>query len=105
MSTPPTPDPFPVHSDRVEPPIPEPEPATGSQPHRWGPSTVTIVWGVLLLAIAALGAGYGLLGLTVDPILLGALVVAGCGLFLVLVAAFGARRRPTTEQRTSFTTD
>ena len=69
------------------------EPVAVAEPRHWGPSAVTIVWGVLLLAIAGLGVGYGLLDLAVDPFLLGALVVAGCGLFLVVVAAIGARRR------------
>lgn len=118
MSTHPAPDPLRLHShEPAEPPTPEhgpgaqdaltsptgPEHGSGPPPHRWGPSAVTIVWGVLLLAIAALGAGYGLLGLTADPILLGALVVAGCGLFLILVAAFGARRRSAARQPPSTT--
>lgn len=66
-----------------------------SQTPRWGPSAVTIVWGVLLLAAAALVAGYQVLGLSLDPILVGALLVAGCGLLLVVAAAFSARRRHT----------
>lgn len=59
----------------------------------WGPSPLTIVWGVLLVVCAALGAGYAFLGLIVDPVLVGALVVVGCGVFLVAAAVLTGRRR------------
>lgn len=58
-----------------------------------GPSTLTVVWGLLLLGVAISCGLTMLVDVSLDPVLVIAGLMLGGGLLLVASAAFGGRRR------------
>ncbi len=91
----------------IEAAKPQPAPSTQPETHLEtttapppkGVSGGTVVWGLVLLAIAAIGGASQLLNVNPDPVLSGAGILLGAGVLLVLFAAFGGRkqrRRKTT---------
>lgn len=56
-----------------------------------GVSGGTVVWGLVLLAVALLAGGTQLLGWVLEPVLALSGLLLGAGVLLVLFAAFGGR--------------
>lgn len=57
-----------------------------------GPSGATVVWGVVLLAVAGFVVASAVFRVSVSPVLAFAGLLIGAGLLLVLFAAIGGRR-------------
>ena len=74
------------HHPRPEAPRPLPGPS--------GPSMATVVWGLVLLSLAALAGLTELTGWDVDPALALPAVLLGAGALLVVTAVVAVVRRP-----------
>jgi len=68
--------------------------APSTLPAPSGPSMATVVWGLVLLSLAALAALTQLTGWEVDPTLAVPAVLLGAGALLVVTAAVAVARRP-----------
>jgi hypothetical protein len=69
-----------------------------ADPEVAGPSTLTVVWGLLLLGVA-ISCGLRLVDVSLDPVLVVAGLMLAGGLLLVVSAAFGGRRRARPRRR------
>ena len=78
-------------------PVAPPEPS--------GPSMATVVWGLVLLSLAALAGLTELTGWDVDPTLALPAVLLGAGALLVVTAVVAVVRRPRREPRPGDETD
>lgn len=69
-------------------------PVPVAAPAPTGPSMATVVWGLVLLSLAALAGLTQLTGWDVDPTLAVPAVLLGAGALLVVTAAIAVARRP-----------